>query len=92
MSFSGGYSYARIVRLPNHSDLLHGAHKMLGSFYNVLKSVLRLAKSLTWDVLRHDRLQYPFFQNFLYEVSFQQVAYLGYLIGLGPLGNWRGEK
>ncbi len=82
MNFSGGYSYAKIVGQPTHGDLLHTAYAMLRNCSKVVKCALRIARSVAWDVLRRDRLQYPFSQNFFYEVSFQQVTDLGYLIGL----------
>ena len=75
MSFSGGYYYAKIARQSNHGNFLV-------NMFLVLKVVLKIARSLSWDLLRRDRRIYPFFQNFLYEVSFQLVTDLGYSVGL----------
>jgi glycosyltransferase involved in cell wall biosynthesis len=75
MSFSGGYYYAKIAKQSKRGNFP-------GNMFQMLKVVLKIAKSLSWDLLRRDRRVYPFFQNFLYEVSFQLVTDLGYSVGL----------
>jgi glucosyl-dolichyl phosphate glucuronosyltransferase len=75
MSFSGGYYYAKVAQPSN-------AGSVLKSFFHLIKVVLKITKSLSWDLLRRDRHLYPLFQNFLYEVSFQLVTDLGYSMGL----------
>ena len=75
MSFSGGYYYAKIARQSKRGNFLVNTFQML-------KVILKIAKSLSWDLLRRDRHVYPLFQNFLYEVSYQLVTDLGYSVGL----------
>jgi glucosyl-dolichyl phosphate glucuronosyltransferase len=75
MSFSGGYYYAKIPKQSQRSNFIV-------NMVQTLKVVLKIARSLCWDLLRRDRNIYPFFQNFLYEVSFQLVTDLGYSVGL----------
>jgi glucosyl-dolichyl phosphate glucuronosyltransferase len=74
MNFLGGYYYSKIAKQSNPGNFLVNTFQML-------KVILKIAKSLTWDLLRRDRHVYPFFQNFLYEVSFQLVTDLGYSVG-----------
>ena len=71
MNYSSGYYYAKISNQPEHDNLLH-------SVYRALRSILRIAISVTWDLLRRDRRLYPFAQNYLYEVTFPLITNLGY--------------
>jgi glycosyltransferase involved in cell wall biosynthesis len=73
MNYFSGYYSAKICKQPKSVNLVN----IVGVFINLI----RIIKSVTWDLIRRDRLLYPYFQNFLFEVSFKYISRLGYYIG-----------
>jgi glycosyltransferase involved in cell wall biosynthesis len=74
MSFKGGRDYARIVSMDHHPRILS-----LG--YQMIVPLLKIGKSIIWDMHLRDHLKFPYYQNFLVEVSFRHVTDLGFILG-----------
>ena len=73
-AYLSGLDYARGIR----PDVLPGKFR-LAIQAGVL--LLQILKSATWDLLRRDRNQFPYYQNVLYEVSLPLIARLGSTLG-----------
>ncbi|HVM73238.1 MAG TPA: glycosyltransferase family 2 protein [Anaerolineales bacterium] len=74
INFLNGYYFAKIA------DRSHNNNRLVDA-YRILKVLIKIVKSLTWDLLIRNRQRYPLFQNYCYEVSFQFFEELGHYLG-----------
>ena len=74
INFLNGYYFAKIA------DRSHTYNRLVDAF-RILKVLIKIVKSLTWDVLVRNRQRYPLFQNYYYEVGFQFFEELGHYLG-----------